>query len=237
MQHDPELSWWRLFRTIDDIEIFAIDLTESPKRREIALDLLDEREAARYDRFKVEGARRQFLFCRSALRMLLGDKLGRQPKQLSFESGKFGKPHAVVDGKRPSISFNVSHSGDDGLIAIATSRSLGVDLEQRRPLSDLDGVAAKVFGSSERDALSGLVGSDKVTFFHRLWTFKEALIKAKGTGFSYDPIRFQVPAAILDGGQTAMFAFPEDEMPAWVLTDLGTPKFAAALAYRRQTGA
>lgn len=232
MPHDAERRWWKSFRTIDDIEIFAVDLSKNPTCEAAARDLLDEGEAARYHRFKVEGARRQFLLCRGGLRILLGERLNRPPDRLTFESGEFGKPHALIDGKPAPISFNVSHSGDDGLISIARSRSLGVDLEQRRPLTDLDGIAARVFGRSERDALSGLAGREKLAFFHKLWTCKEALIKAKGTGFSYDPIRFQVPDAILAGGRTAMFGFPEDETSAWVLTDLGTEQFAAALAYR-----
>ena len=233
MPHDAEPRWWRPFRSIDGIEIFAIDLSKNPSCESVALGLLDGDEAARYHRFKVEGARRQFLLCRGALRILLGDRLGRPPERLIFASGTHGKPHLVVDGQPASISFNVSHSGDDGLIAITGSGSLGVDLEQRRPLSDLDGVATRVFGNNERDALSGLAGDDKLAFFHRLWTCKEALIKAKGTGFSYDPIRFEVPAPILEGGRSAMFGFPEEVTSAWVLTDLGTPQFAAALAYGR----
>ena len=224
--------WWQPFRTIDDVDIFAIDLSRDADCEAAAVDLLDEHEKARHDRFKVAGARRQFLLSRAGLRVLLGDRLAIPLQRLSFDSGEFGKPYAVIDGVPAPVSFNVSHSGDDGLIAVTTSRSVGVDLEQRRPLADLDGVAGRVFGSEERAALSCLKGSAKIALFYKLWTCKEALIKAKGTGFSYDPIRFQIADAILNGGRTATFGFPEDETPMWVLTDLGTQDYAAALATR-----
>lgn len=232
MRREAEVQWWQPFRTIDDIQIFAVDLSQDPGREDVALDLLDEGETARYRKFKVEGARRQFLLSRGALRILLGDWLTQPPDQLSFGSGEFGKPYAVIEGRPAPVSFNISHSGNDGLIAIAASGRLGVDLEHRRPLADLDGIAGRVFGTDERHALSALTGGDKAALFFKLWTCKEALIKASGTGFNYDPVRFQVPSAILHGGHRASFGFPEDETPEWRLMDLATPRYAAALAYR-----
>ena len=137
-----------------------------------------------------------------------------------------------MDGVPAPVSFNLSHSGDDALIALTGSRSVGIDLEQRRPQVDFDSVAAGVFGAGERALLAGLSGRDKPDLFYRLWTCKEALIKAKGTGFSYDPACFEVPDAILAGAKSARFGFPDEKSQRWLLTDLGSDTYAAALAYR-----
>ena len=68
--------------------------------------------------------------------------------------------------------------------------------------------------------------------FYRLWSLKEALIKALGTGFSLNPTRFEVPGPVLDGARSSDFRFPHSPESRWRLHDLGEPRFAAALAWR-----
>ena len=80
--------------------------------------------------------------------------------------------------------------------------------------------------------LGAAVGAQKVHLFFRLWSMKEALIKALGTGFSLNPSRFEVPEAILCGARSGDFGFPHSPASTWRLHDLGEPRFAAAVAYR-----
>jgi 4'-phosphopantetheinyl transferase len=226
-------TWWRHLTRIEDVTIFAVELTADPARERRALDLLDATEEARYRRFRVDGARRQFLLSRAALRLLLSDVLSTDPGALAFPVLEHGKPYATIAGRPAPIAFNLSHSGDDALIALTPGRTVGVDIEHRRTNVDLDGVGSRVFGPSERQALSASRGEAKLGLFYRLWTFKEALIKARGTGFSYDPVRFEVPAEVLHGASSGHFGFPDDAAsPTWVLTDLGCDGYAAAVAHR-----
>ena len=137
----------------------------------------------------------------------------------------------MVEGRRVGTAFNVSHSGQHGLIAIARNGCLGIDVEERFPQRDFEGIGSLVFGPEERRLLGITAGPDRVHLFYRLWSMKEALIKALGTGFSLSPSRFEVPGAILQGDKTAVFRFPHLPSKAWLLVDLGEPRFAAALAY------
>ena len=228
-----DIAWWRAYRSMNGIEVFAVDLSPDAALEGYALGLLSQPERTRYRRFLVEDARRQFLLARGALRLLLSQRLNRVPATISLASQAYGKPYAIVDGVPAPVSFNISHSGNDGLIALTGSGSVGIDLEHRRPQVDLDGVAARVFGAGEQAVLSGLTGRNKLDLFYRLWTSKEALIKARGTGFSYDPARFEVLDTILAGGSSARFGFPDDDTQQWLLEDLGSDTYAAALAYQR----
>ena len=225
-------SWWGPWREVDGATILHVDLTPDGERERRALALLDDEEGARWRRFLSERARRDFALCRAVLRVSLCERLGCENPTLSFGYGEHGKPFAKVDGVRAEIGFNVSHSGRHGLIAIAAHDYLGVDVEERVAQRDLEGIGSLVYGPVERQLLAAAAGRVKVDLFYRLWSMKEALIKAVGAGFSLSPSRFEVPAPMLHGAKTGDFQFPHAPADAWRLYDLGEPRFAAALAYR-----
>ena len=223
--------WWSPWREVDGATILHVDLTSDAERETYALSLLDDEEGTRWRRFLSERARREFALCRAALRVSLCERLGCENRALSFGYGEHGKPFAKVDGQRARIGFNVSHSGRHGLIAIAAHDGIGVDVEVRVAQRDLEGIGSLVYGPAERRLLAA-AGREKVHLFYRLWSMKEALIKAIGAGFSLSPARFEVPAPMLHGDQSGMFRFPLAPESEWRLLDLGETRFAAALAYR-----
>lgn len=89
------------------------------------------------------------------------------------------------DGKpvlaNASLHFNVTHSGERGLIAVA-NRRVGVDLERMRPVPNAAGLVDRFFGPEEREQFAALPDELKLAGFFRGWTCKEALLKAVGTG-------------------------------------------------------
>ena len=129
-----------------------------------------------------------------------------------------------------NVGFNLSHSGEHGLIALADSGRVGVDVEERIVRHDIDGSIKTVFAPAEQHALEAARGEAKVRLFFRLWTLKEALIKALGTGFTLETSGFQVPAAMLAGAGAGDFRFPHMPEVAWRLQSLGNARFAAATA-------
>ncbi len=130
------------------------------------------------------------------------------------------------------VSFNVSHSGDNGLIAVADGkRRLGVDVEERAPRRNFEALAEAVMGPEEQAEFHSLEGVEKLRLFYRIWTCKEALIKALGTGFSTDVSQFQIPSIVGRRNESYTFRFPHLPSVAWALEDIGNEHFAAALAY------
>ncbi len=232
-RHDP---WWSPWRESADTLILHVNLRPDEEREKRALDLLDESERHRWDRFVVQRAKRQFSLCRAALRIHLCERLGCQNHELSFGYLEHGKPFAQVNGAPSPVSFNVSHSGSHGLIAFAEHDGLGIDLEERAPGRNFDGIGSSVYGPAEQRALTAAEGREKADLFYRLWSLKEALIKALGTGFSLNPSRFEVPRSILEGGRASMFRFPDRSPNPFWLEDLGEARFAAAIAYRLPSG-
>ena len=224
--------WWTPWRTVDDITILHVDLAPVPDREKQAVTLLDDSERARWMRSKSVEVRYAFALCRSALRISLGEHTGCENDALSFAHMEHGKPFALIGDTRPGVGFNVSHSGTHGLIAIGRDRDLGVDVEERSLARDVAGLSRRVYGPRERQCLAGLAGAARIHLFYRLWTMKEALLKAIGTGLSLGPGDFEVPDTALDGARTCSFRFPHDAAPPLRLVDLGEERFAAAVASR-----
>ena len=190
--------------------VHGVDLRCDPAVEAACQALLDEEERARAARFKMAEPRRQFVITRGALRFLLARHLARPAHALRFAEGPHGKPFAVVDGAASSVEFNVSHGAGRGLIAI-TRAPIGVDIEFLGREADFCLVAKGVLTAAEQRALKGKAGAERAKLFYRLWTQKEALIKAKGMGFACPPRGFAVPDALREGACSALFTFPGED--------------------------
>jgi 4'-phosphopantetheinyl transferase len=124
---------------------------------------------------------------------LLAAYLGCAPDSVRLTLGEHGKP--FLDGPFPASSrafdFNVSHSGGALLVAIARGQELGVDIEtqrRRRPVLDL---ARRFFAADEASALASLDETRRQIAFLRLWSCKEAIVKALGIGIGFGLARVQ----------------------------------------------
>ncbi len=108
--------------------------------------------------------------CRALLHELLGRYTGVPADRVELTRGPFGKPE-LPGG---AILFNVSHSGCVGLVALAASGRVGVDVEMIRSDVDVDRLARSFFTEPERESIHDLAT------FYTCWTRKEAMIKARG---------------------------------------------------------
>ena len=223
--------WWQPYRDTGGIAVFHVDLTPNRIREANALAWLDKKEQARRNRFVHARPRREFGLCRAALRAILCNRLDCGNDEITFKTSEYGKPFALVHGIPACIHFNISHSGRHGLIALASTGRIGVDIEERILRLDLDGEIQTVLTPNERAELASVAGEQKVHLFFRLWTMKEALIKALGTGLSQDMSQFEIPSVMRHGTDTGVFCFPHMPAVRWKLENLDDPRFAAAIAH------
>ncbi len=221
---------WSPLRKTRDCQVTYVDLTPDDLRENSALDWLDETELARRALFTHSNPRRHFSVCRAALRSLLCRRLDCTNEDLSFETTKFGKPFALVQGNPARIEFNLSHSGHHGLIAIASHGRIGVDVEERSPDRDIDGYSKTLLAPAERADYQTASEERKLELFYRLWTLKEALVKAVGEGLSLDTSEFEIPPAMVKGDPAGIFSFPDSPAIRWRLEYIGNERFAAAIA-------
>jgi 4'-phosphopantetheinyl transferase len=165
---------------------------------------LSPAERERGARFHFEQDRKRFVGGREALRLILSRYLESPPADIEFGFRAHGKPYLEPEPGCRSLSFNLSHSGDFVLIAVANNREVGVDVEKIRPEIDLERIARRFFSPGEVESLTSLAEALRPTAFFRCWTRKEAYVKARGGGLAIPTNQFDVtllpgaPAALLE---------------------------------------
>lgn len=130
-----------------------------------------------------------------------------------------------------SIQFNVSHSYDHGLLAFASYGRIGVDIEDRHRRPNIDEILYSVFSAQEQRLLRQYPEPSRRQLFFRLWTYKEALIKATGEGFRRDTSAFSIPFSLLDQTRAASMTLSDMPDVLWKIVNLETDQFAAAIAH------
>jgi 4'-phosphopantetheinyl transferase len=134
----------------------------------------------------------------SRVSRLLAAYLGCAPDAVRVATGEHGKPFLdapfldgpVLTGGR-AFDFNVSHCRGALLVGIARGQELGVDIEsphRKRPVLDL---ARRFFAAEEASALASLAEPHRQMAFLRLWSCKEAIVKALGIGIGFGLARVQ----------------------------------------------
>ena len=128
---------------------------------------------------------------------------------LTLAYGEHGKPYLA---RHPSIHFNLSHSGDYALCAVA-DRPVGVDIQE---MVDYDEALARHCMCD--DELAWLAGQgDKSRALTRLWVRKESYIKLTGEGLSRNPITLCVIDDCEHPLADGRVSFSEFEVPGCII--------------------
>jgi 4'-phosphopantetheinyl transferase len=142
---------------------------------------LSRGEKDRANRFRRADNRSLFALTRAALRSLMAEATGVAAGKIAFAEGPYGKP-SLVGTHGPH--FNVAHSGSWALIGFSGSRDIGVDIEFMRAAGGELDLARSFFSSAEYCFLEGLANGMLRSSFYKIWTCKEAVLKAHGAGIS-----------------------------------------------------
>lgn len=169
--------------TSDEVHTWSGTLDVPPDTRAGLYAILAADEQDRSARFRFERDRNRFIVARGVLREILGLYLGTHPGHVRFVYNALGKP-ALSPEFGNGLKFNLSHSGDLGLIAVAAEADVGVDLEHIRAQPDYADIARRFLSAAEVEYLNGLPGHLRTNAFFGCWTKKEAYIKARGEGLA-----------------------------------------------------
>jgi 4'-phosphopantetheinyl transferase len=184
------------------VDVWTISLVAASAQTDALWESLSSDERERAARFVFERDRRRFVVGRGALRSILASYLGSAPGDIRFAYGEHGKPSLAEPTDAESLEFKASGSEELAVCAVTVGRKVGVDIELCRQPQD-DTVVEQCFSLGERHAYGTLSPEEKPAAFYRLWTLKEAYLKATGAGLSRPPSSFEVT---LRPGQPARLA-------------------------------
>ena len=105
-----------------EVHVWRIELDRSPSTLSWLRSVLSEIEVARASRFHRPRDRDRFVVARGPLREILALYLGREPRRLVFTAGGSGKPALASEFASWELEFNLSHSGNLALLALAFRR-------------------------------------------------------------------------------------------------------------------
>lgn len=208
----------------DNIHVWRIalnDLASSIERFEAVLSF-DER--IRANSFHFGRDRKQFVLSHGALRIILGKYLKLNTDEIEFTCNRFGKPKLIGC---ESLRFNLSHSGDTALVAVAANTEVGVDVEVLDRSIDLLGLAKRFFSESEYRKIAASSESNQLVLFYRCWTGKESVVKAIGGGLSISLDSFSISLSCYELQEICISR--EKRVSIWSLMtlDLNEPYFGS----------
>lgn len=146
--------------------------------------LLSDEEKEKWQRFRFERHRHQYLVTRALVRSVLSLYHPIAPEEWLFSKNKYGRPEAIQQPKTCKLRFNLSHT--DGLIlcGVVLNDDIGVDVENANQELSVDEMAKFSFSSLEIRELMKLPRERQQLRFYDYWTLKESFIKARGMGLS-----------------------------------------------------
>jgi 4'-phosphopantetheinyl transferase len=204
------------------------------------LSLLSPNERDRHARFRFARDRNGYLYAHALLHLTLSWQISGQvadpvfaekihgPWPNVFVYNDYGKPALPPDtGPR----FNLSHTDGLAVCALSADLEIGVDVERADRDLRCDDLADRWLASEERAWLASYPAERRSEAFLRLWTLKEAYVKALGLGLSLPLSAFAI--AIADDGQIELLRAPasrDDASIRWQFEQWRIGQYWLALA-------
>ena len=158
------------------IKLYEIELSKFQESVSSLIEFLSPFEKNRANRYHFSNDRNRFIICRTVLKFLLAKQTGLNVNKIVLDKYSNKKPYLP---SHPSVFFNVTHAGNYAVIAIA-KEPVGVDIEYINKDFDYKELLSSIFSNPEVDEV--LNSNDKQRTFYKLWTRKEAIVKATGKG-------------------------------------------------------
>ena len=208
-----------------EVHVWRVELAPSSDQ---GVSLLSADERGRAARYRSAQDRSRFVAARSSLRQILGSYLDIRPEDLEFSYGLHGKP-ALMDNP---LRFNMSHSANMALFAVALEMEVGIDLESASVLLEPESVVRRSMSPRERRRLHLGDPEARNEAILATWVRKEAVAKGRGDGMSLSLAKIEThPGLPASNTRVRVRTRPSDR---WFVSDIPVRRgWCGALATRR----
>lgn len=160
-----------------NVEVFYGVTSELVSEYENLRNCLSRDELSRAERFYFEEDKFTFVMSHALIRLIISKQLAIRLSDLSFEISDYGKPYLLGN----AVYFNLTHTRDAFALVLSRDFPVGIDMESSDRNIDLESIIKTYFSRNENDFILKDKSFTRDRFF-LLWTRKEALLKAIGTG-------------------------------------------------------
>ncbi len=180
---------------LNGIDVWKVRLQAQAGDEKKYYSWLSEVEKGRAQRLRSEPLRHRFAIAHGVVREILGIYLNTAAARIEFTAAPSGKP--VISGPsligNAQLHFNYSHSEDLLVLAVSRGFELGIDVERIRPEIEHTAISGHFFAPEEIGWLQSLTPENRSEAFYRIWTCKEAVLKADGSGLrqSLDTVKVE----------------------------------------------
>ncbi len=217
----------------DEVHLWRIDLAVAADNLDVLGQTLSLDEVARAERLRIPLARARFVAARGMLRAILARYGEVAPAALRFRYGPAGKPQ-IDESLGTGIEFNLAHSHDLALLAVAREIRVGVDVELIGD-ADYTVIARNFFAPVEQRDLDALPSAQRRAAFYHCWVCKEAFVKARGAGLALS--QFAVSVAPDTPAELRYVDADLDEAGRWRISAMRPALgFVAALCVEARAG-
>lgn len=164
---------------IGTIEVFFAETTDLLAEYSRLETYIEKNEKLRAEKLRIKEDRETFLVCHALLRRILAKKLNTCPAGINFTTDINMKPGLPGN----PLFFNISHTREAFAFAVTEHSEVGIDLEKADRNFDFKPLIRRFFSSRECEFILESPEESRDRFFF-LWTRKEALLKAAGTGIT-----------------------------------------------------
>jgi 4'-phosphopantetheinyl transferase len=160
------------------ILIKSINFSKLDEKVNFYEQMLSAEEKKTAQRKITEHLRKKYILSRGVLKENIAMLTEQAPIDVVVKEGVWGKPLVKTKNK---LEFNVAQSDDKLVMAFALNNVVGIDVEKiKAPVNP--NVAKNFMSQSEYDTFMNLNEIERTAYFYKIWTLKESLVKAYGSG-------------------------------------------------------
>jgi 4'-phosphopantetheinyl transferase len=207
---------------IGEIHVWKLNIPKNIQWIEENKQLLSKEEMEKFGRIFREEDKLHFLAGKVGAKILCANYLNSSPEKVVFSKTENQKPFIP---ERADFHFNTAHSGE-WVVFIFSETPCGIDIEKIEPEFDYLEVMETIFNSAEIKHITS--SSEPRSEFYKLWTKKESLLKAVGTG-----IVENLPALNILSGIHSLSENLNSNVPKWQLNWINWEKnYSLSICYK-----
>lgn len=163
--------WYAYYSVLDQNYLFLSTLISMEEKQKAA-------------GFKKSDDARRYIMRHGIVRFILGHYIGEDPAKIQIVRTKSGKPYLYLEGKFSNVRFSLSHTDEMVCLGITRNYEIGLDIVKTNSHTPFSEIEHYLFTLGEKSWIEQTIPDQRLMHFFRIWSLKEALLKATGSDVS-----------------------------------------------------